>query len=33
MDVREVVGGLTGVEGKRKSAFHEYLDRVSRDRR
>lgn len=33
MDLREVVHGLTRVEGKRKSAFHEYLDRVTEDRR
>jgi len=33
MDLREVVNGLTRVEGKRKSAFHEYLDRLTGDRR
>jgi len=33
IDVREVLGGLTQVEGRRRSAFHEYLDRVARDLR
>lgn len=33
LDVRTVLDGLTGVEGRRRSAFHEYLDRVARDLR
>jgi hypothetical protein len=30
LDVRTVLDGLTEVEGRRRSAFHEYLDRVAR---
>ncbi len=30
-DVQEVISGLTQVEGRRKSAFHEYLDKVARE--
>jgi hypothetical protein len=30
-DVREIVAGLTQIEGRRKSAFHEYLDKVARE--
>lgn len=33
LDVRTVLDGLTGVEGRRRSAFHEYLDKVARDLR
>ncbi|MCI4371037.1 MAG: DNA double-strand break repair nuclease NurA [Thermoplasmata archaeon] len=33
LDVRTVLDGLTSVEGRRRSAFHEYLDRVARDLR
>lgn len=33
MDPREVIGGLTEMEGRKRSAFHEYLDRLARDRR
>lgn len=33
LDVRTVLDGLTEVEGRRRSAFHEYLDRVARDLR
>ena len=33
LDVRTVLGGLTEVEGRKRSAFHEYLDRLSRDLR
>ncbi len=33
LDVRTALDGLTGVEGRRRSAFHEYLDRVARDLR
>lgn len=33
IDVRTVLGGLTEVEGRRRSAFHEYLDKVARDLR
>jgi len=33
LNVRDVINGLTHVEGKRKSAYHEYLDRVTGDRR
>jgi len=33
IDVRTVLDGLTGVEGRRRSAFHEYLDKVARDLR
>lgn len=33
MDPREVLDGLTEIEGRKKSAFHEYLDRLSRDRK
>ena len=33
MDPMEVLDGLTEIEGRKKSAFHEYLDRLSRDRR
>ncbi|TLZ65212.1 MAG: hypothetical protein E6K13_00070 [Methanobacteriota archaeon] len=30
MDIRQVLDGLTAMEGRRAGAFHEYLDRVSR---
>ncbi len=30
-DVSEVVAGLTQIEGRRRSAFHEYLDKVARE--
>ena len=33
MDPRTVLDGLTEIEGRKRSAFHEYLDRLSRDRR
>ena len=33
LDVRTLLDGLTEVEGRRRSAFHEYLDRVARDLR
>jgi len=33
MDPREILDGLTEIEGRKRSAFHEYLDRLSRDRR
>jgi hypothetical protein len=33
LDVRTVLDGLTQVEGRRRSAFHEYLDKVARDLR
>ncbi len=33
LDVRTVLDGLTEVEGRRRSAFHEYLDKVARDLR
>ncbi len=33
IDVRTVLDGLTEVEGRRRSAFHEYLDKVARDLR
>ncbi len=33
IDVATVLDGLTEVEGRRRSAFHEYLDKVARDLR
>ena len=33
MNPRKVLDGLTEIEGRKRSAFHEYLDRLSRDRR
>lgn len=33
MNIEEVIGGLTHVEGDRRGAFHEYLDQASRDMR
>lgn len=33
IDIRQVLDGLTGIEGKRRGAFHEYLDRVTRGMR
>ena len=30
MDIRQVLDGLTEMEGRKRGAFHEYLDRVSR---
>jgi len=33
MNPRQVLDGLTEIEGRKRSAFHEYLDRLSRDRR
>ncbi len=30
---RDVLNGLTEMEGRKRSAFHEYLDRLSRDRK
>ena len=33
LDVRSVLDGLTEVEGRRRSAFHAYLDRLARDLR
>jgi hypothetical protein len=30
IDVRTVLDGLTEVEGRKRSAFHEYLDKVAR---
>ena len=33
LDVRTILKGLTGVEGRKRSAFHEYLDKVARDLR
>ena len=33
LDIRTVLDSLTEVEGRRRSAFHEYLDRVARDLR
>ena len=30
MDIRQVLDGLTEIEGRKRGAFHEYLDRVSR---
>jgi hypothetical protein len=33
MNPRLVLDGLTEIEGRKRSAFHEYLDRLSRDRR
>ncbi len=33
IDVRTVLDGLTEVEGRKRSAFHEYLDKVARDLR
>ena len=33
LDVRTVLDGLTAVEGRKRSAFHEYLDKVARDLR
>ncbi len=30
MDIRQVLDGLTGIEGRKRGAFHEYLDRVTR---
>lgn len=33
LDVRTVLDGLTEVEGRKRSAFHEYLDKVARDLR
>ncbi|OGS49147.1 MAG: hypothetical protein A3K68_03105 [Euryarchaeota archaeon RBG_16_68_13] len=33
LDVRTLLDGLTGVEGRKRSAFHEYLDKVARDLR
>src|SRR2546428_11364372 len=32
-DVRTILDGLTQVEGRKRSAFHEYLDKVARDLR
>jgi hypothetical protein len=31
LSARDILEGLTFTEGDRKSAFHEYIDRVSRD--
>ncbi len=33
IDVRAVLDGLTEIEGRKRSAFHEYLDKVARDLR
>ena len=33
LDVRTILQGLTGVEGRKRSAFHEYLDKLARDLR
>ena len=33
LDVRTILDGLTEVEGRKRSAFHEYLDKVARDLR
>ncbi len=33
LDVRTVLDGLTEIEGRKRSAFHEYLDKVARDLR
>ncbi len=33
VDPKEILGGLTEMEGRKRSAFHEYLDRLARDRR
>jgi hypothetical protein len=33
LDVRTVLDGLTEVEGRKRSTFHEYLDKVARDLR
>jgi hypothetical protein len=33
LDVRTILDGLTQIEGRKRSAFHEYLDRVARDLR
>ena len=33
LNLRDVIDGLTHVEGKRRSAYHEYLDRLTGDRR
>ncbi len=33
MHPMDVLDGLTEIEGRKRSAFHEYLDRLSRDRR
>jgi hypothetical protein len=33
LDVRTVLDGLTAVEGRKRSAFHEYLDKIARDLR
>jgi hypothetical protein len=33
LDVRTLLDGLTEVEGRKRSAFHEYLDRLSRELR
>ncbi len=33
IDVRTLLDGLTEVEGRKRSAFHEYLDKVARDLR
>ncbi len=33
LDVRTILDGLTEFEGRKRSAFHEYLDRVARDLR
>src|SRR5204863_9926561 len=33
LDVRTILDGLTQVEGRKRSAFHEYLDKVARDLR
>ncbi|HKZ23044.1 MAG TPA: DNA double-strand break repair nuclease NurA [Thermoplasmata archaeon] len=30
MDIKQVLDGLTAMEGRRQTAFHEYLDRISR---
>ena len=30
MDIRQVLNGLTEMEGRKRGAFHEYLDRISR---
>jgi hypothetical protein len=31
ISLQEAIDGLTHIEGERKGAFHEYLDKVSRE--
>jgi hypothetical protein len=31
LPIQEVIGALTHIEGERKGAFHEYLDKVARE--